>query len=118
VTTRADDNSDDTTAVRAPDYLDTDYLFSQVKAHDPELLISGSGVRNPAQNRWSGIVCLAVGVCRHTRLGFEPPENPPHALHAAEARRHSKRRVTVICRTPTVAPADVATVADRKISGW
>jgi len=42
VTTRADDNSDDTTAVRAPDYMDTNYLFPQVKAYDPELLISGS----------------------------------------------------------------------------
>ena len=47
MTTRADDNSDDTTAVRAPDYVDTNYLFPQVKAYDPELLISGSGVRNP-----------------------------------------------------------------------
>ena len=42
MTTRADDNSDDTTAVRAPDYMDTNYLFPQVKAYDPELLISGS----------------------------------------------------------------------------
>ena len=47
MTTRADDNSDDTTAVRAPDYVDPNYLFPQVKAYDPELLISGSGVRNP-----------------------------------------------------------------------
>jgi hypothetical protein len=47
VTTRVDDNSDDTTAVRAPDYMDTNYLFPQVEAYDPELLISGSGVRNP-----------------------------------------------------------------------
>ena len=47
MTTRADDNSDDTTAVRAPDYMATNYPFPQVKAYDPELLISGSGVRNP-----------------------------------------------------------------------
>jgi hypothetical protein len=53
VTTRADDNSDDTTAVRAPDYMDTNYLFPQVKAYDPELLISRS--ETPQQQRYSAI---------------------------------------------------------------